>query len=119
MANNENLQFDTAGETLVIYKSKRAALTQAPVKRGEGVFRRTARLVKGLKEARVKVKNLAYCSAENKAEIYGEVLHDAYEPVFTAAHKAADTLWNFLYKLLYDFLGIFVFIVNLFIKIFY
>ena len=119
MADNENLQFDTAGETLVIYKSKRAALSQAPVRRGEGVFRRTKRLVKSLKEARVKVKDLAYCSAENRAEIYGEVLHDAYEPLFTGVHKAADTLWNFLYKFWFDFLGIFVFIINLFIKIFY
>ena len=73
MADNENLQLNTSGDAIVIYKSKKAALSQNTVKRGEGVYRRTVRLVKGLKEARAKVKALDYCSTENKADIYGEV----------------------------------------------
>ena len=119
MADNENLQLNTSGDAIVIYKSKKAALSQNTVKRGEGVYRRTVRLVKGLKEARAKVKALDYCSTENRADIYGEVLRDAYEPVFTAGEKAASTLWNFIYKFWFDLLGIFVFIINLIIKFFY
>ena len=119
MADKDNLQVNASGDAIVIYKSKKAALSQNTVKRGEGVYRRTVRLVKGLKEARAKVKALDYCSSENKAAIYGTVLRDAYEPVFTAGEKAANTLWNFLYKFWFDLLGVFVFIINLFIKGFY
>ena len=119
MEDNKNLQLNTSGDAIVIYKSRKAALSQNTVKRGEGVYRRTVRLVKGLKEARVKVKALDYCSTENKAAIYGEVFRDAYEPVFTAGTKAANTLWNFIYKFWYDLLGVFVFIINLIIKFFY
>ena len=119
MADNENLQLNTSGDAIIIYKSKKAALSQNTVKRGEGVYRRTVRLVKGLKEARARVKGLDYCSAENKAQIYGDVVRDAYEPLFTAGTKAANTFWNFLYKFWYDLLGVFVFIINLIIKFFY
>ena len=119
MADNENLQLNTSGDAILIYKSKKAALAQTPKKRGEGVYRRTVRLVKGLKEARAKAKNLAYCSEENTRHFYGEVFRDAYAPLFEAGAKASDTLWNFLYKLWYDILGVFVFFINLIIKIFY
>ena len=119
MADNENLQLNTAGEALVVYRSKKAALSQNTVKRGEGVYRRTVRLVKGLKEARVKADSLAYCSAENRRHFYGEVFRDAYAPVFEAGAKLESTLWNFLYKLWYDTLGIFAFIINLIIRVFY
>ena len=119
MADNENLQLNTAGEALVVYRSKKAALAQNTVKRGEGVYRRTVRLVKGLKEARVKADSLAYCSAENRRHFYGEVFRDAYAPVFEAGAKLESTLWNFLYKLWYDTLGIFAFIINLIIRVFY
>ena len=119
MADNENLQLNTAGEALVVYRSKKAALSQNTVKRGEGVYRRTVRLVKGLKEARVKADSLAYCSAENRRHFYGEVFRDAYGPVFEAGAKLESTLWNFLYKLWYDTLGIFAFIINLIIRVFY
>ena len=119
MADNENLQLNTSGEALAVYRSKKAALSQTTVKRGEGVYRRTVRLVKGLKKARKKANDLAYCSAENRRHFYGEVFRDAYAPVFEAGAKLESTLWNFLYKLWYDTLGIFAFIINLIIRFFY
>lgn len=119
MADNENLQLNTSGEALAVYRSKKAALSQTTAKRGEGVYRRTVRLVKGLKEARKKANDLAYCSAENRRHFYGEVFRDAYAPVFEAGAKLESTLWNFLYKLWYDTLGIFAFIINLIIRFFY
>ena len=118
MADKDSVKLNI-GSDAAVYTTRKAALAHKSRKRGEGIVSRTVRLVKGLKAAKVKVKSLDYCSAENVSQIYGDVFRDAYAPVFDATHKAADTLWNFLYKLWYDLLGVITLIINLIIKIFY
>ena len=109
----------SATEAVAVYKMKNAAAGVVYRPRREGAIKRTIRLVKGLKEARKKVKDLPFCTAENRRQLYSDVFHDAWAPVCNALDNAADTLWGFLSSLGYDALEIIVFIANLFIKLGY
>ena len=112
MANKtDNIKINNG--TAALYQSKAAALRQrSKPKYSEGVFRRTKRLIKGLKEVKAELNAQPYCSAENIRERYAEVFQDAWSPLFDAVHNAADTLWSFLFRLWYDFLGVIVFIIK-------
>ncbi len=108
-----------SSEAIAVYRLKNAIAHRKYRPRSEGAIKRTIRLVKGLKEARQKVKDLPCCTAENRRQLYSDVFRDAWAPVFNAMDNAADTLWGFLSSLGYDLLEILVFIVNIFIKIWY
>lgn len=106
--------------TLAVYATRKALMNARPRRyHGEGVLRRTIRLVKGLKEAKKKADSLDYCSAENRRDLYKAVFSDACAPLVASAENAADTLWNFLYSLWYDILEIGAFIINFIIKAWY
>ena len=113
------LAAEGAVEAVAVYRMKNAAAGLSYRPRREGAVKRTIRLVKGLKAAKIKADALPYCTAENRRQLYSEVFHDAWAPVCNAAENAADTLWGFLSSLGYDILEIIVFIVNLFIRIGY
>ena len=110
---------EAAVEAVAVYRMKNAAAVLSYRPRREGAVKRTIRLVKGLKEAKVKADALPYCTAENRRQLYSEVFRDAWAPACNAVENAADTLWGFLSSLGYDILEIIVFIVNFFIKIGY
>ena len=88
--NSDNIKVYNAG-TAALYRSKAAALKRTRPKYSEGVFRRTKRLIKGLKEVRAEIKSQPYCSAENVRERCKDVFHDAWSPLFDMVHNAADT----------------------------
>ena len=119
MADNSDNVKVYSGGTAALYRSKAAALKRTKPKFSEGVFRRTKRLIKGIREVKAELAAQPYCSAENIRERYSEVFHDAWSPLFDMVHNAADTLWSFLFRLWYDILGVIVFIVNIIVKIFY
>ena len=108
-----------ASDSIAVYRMKNAAAGKIYRPRSEGAIKRTIRLVKGLKAARKTIKDLPFCTAENRRQLYSDVFHDAWAPVCNAAENAADTLWGFLSALGYDLLEIIVFIANLFIKLWY
>ena len=113
------VQGDISGNAMAIYRSRTALANYTHKVRGEGAVKRTVRLVKGLKAAKVKADAIPYCSAENRRAMYNEVYRDAWAPVANAIDNAGDTLWGFLSSLGYDILEILVFIVNTIIKIWY
>ena len=113
------LPTEGSGGAIAVYKSRKALVKYQPRERSEGAFRRTVRLVKGLKEAKAKADALPGCSAENRRDLYREVFCDAWAPVVNAFDNASDTLWGFLTSLGYDIAEIVIFIVNLVIKISY
>ena len=115
--NSDNIKIYNG--TAALYQSKAAALKRTKPKYSEGVFRRTKRLIKGLKEVKAEIDAQPYCSAENIRERYEEVFHDAWSPLFDMVHNAADTLWSFLFNLWYDILGVIVFIINMVVKLAY
>ena len=117
MANSSDIKIDNGMAAL--YQSKAKALKKGNKKRPEGVVRRTIRLVKGLKEAKKTADERIYCSAEDRRQMYSDVFHDAWAPLFDGAATAADTLWEFLYRLWYDFVGTIEAVVNFIIKILY
>ena len=123
MEDNKDQQLDTKQSydgTLAVYATRKALMNTRPRKyHGEGVLKRTVRLVKGLKEAKGKADKLDYCSAENRRDLYKAVFNDACAPLVASAENAADTLWNFLYSLWYDILEIGTFIINFIIKAWY
>ena len=108
----------SSGAAIAVYKT-RAAARKEYKPRAEGAFRRTVRLVKGLKEAKKQADALDYCTAENRRALYMAVVKDAWAPLCNAVENAGDTLWGFISSLGYDLLEIVVFIINLFIKIGY
>ena len=54
---------DISGNAMAIYRSRTALANYTHKVRGEGAVKRTVRLVKGLKAAKVKADSLPYCSA--------------------------------------------------------
>ena len=107
-----------SGDAVAIYRSRHKIASYHPVRR-EGVYNRTKRLIKGLKEAKAKADSTIYCTAETRRAMYSAVLHDAWAPACNAVENAADTLWGFLSSLGYDISEILVMIANFFIKIWY
>ncbi len=124
MEDRKDQQFNTQEQaydgTLAVYATRKALMNARPRRyHGEGVLRRTIRLVKGLKAAKKQAAELDYCSAENRRDLYKAVFKDAYAPLVASFENAADTLWNFLYSLWYDLLEIGTFIINFIIKAWY
>ena len=113
------VRVDMSGNAMTVYRSRTALASYRHKVRGEGAIKRTIRLVKGLKAAKLKADALPYCSAENRRAMYTEVYRDAWAPVANSIDNAADTLWGFLSSLGYDILEILVFIINGIIKIWY
>ena len=109
-----------SGDSVLLYQSKAAALRRTDRRyHPEGVLRRTIRLVKGLRAAKAEADSRQFMSAENRRQMYMDVVTDAWAPLCNGINNAADTMWEFLCNLWSDFLEIIVFIANLFIKIFY
>ena len=103
-------------EHLAIYKARTAAKSSQERRlRGEGVFRRTGRLIKGLGEARRSMSGKEWYTAERRKAEYAAVFRDAWQPVCVGAEAAVDTGWSFLQRFASDLWDIVLFIADLFI----
>ncbi len=109
-------------EHLAVYKARTAAQSVAPPvrrPRGEGIIKRTVRLIRGLRETRRGMAGKEWYTAERRRAAYAEVLRDAWQPVCDAAEDAVDTAWDFLSRFASDLWLCLLFIADMFIAAWY